>query len=138
MNKRNISLLLFLSFSILCFAQSEQIYEVNKNTSFKSGPDSGARTILRLSKNDRVIYLDDCLKYYCRVEFEGKRGWVKKRLIDKVEIVDTPLEPEPSVQEELVQEQPIQVEETPISQVCTIRYSKFSTWNQYLSSFYDV
>ena len=114
MNKRNISLLLFLSFSIFCFAQSEQIYEVNKNTSLKSGPDSGARTILRLSKHDQVVYLDNCLKYYCRVEFNGKRGWVKKRLIDKVTIVDTPIKPEPPVQEEspIFDDQPQQEEST--------------------------
>lgn len=84
MNKRIITLLLLITFTVLSFAQSEQIYKVTKNTSLKSVPDSGARTILRLSKNDEVIYLGDCLKYYCRIEFKGKQGWIKKRLITKI------------------------------------------------------
>ena len=124
MNKRNISLLFFLSFSIFCFAQSEQLYEVTKNTSLKSGPDSGARTILRLSKNDQVIYLDNCLKYYCRVEIDGKRGWVKKRLIDKIRTVESTIESElpaeevePTFTEEFQQEESTSVSSNPPEEI---------------------
>jgi len=111
MSKRNIFLLLFSSFSILCFAQSAQIYEVSRNTSFKSKPDSDARTILRFSKNDQVVHLGDCRKYYCRVEFNGQRGWVKKRLIKKVKATAPYLESaspieevQPTLKEEFQQE----------------------------------
>ena len=114
MNKirNSILLIFFISISTLCIAQSEQIYKVNKSTSLKSGPDSESRTLLRLSKNDQVLYLDSCLKYYCRVEFKGKSGWVKKRLIDKVKTIDIPIEPESPVQEEslMVEKQPQQEE----------------------------
>lgn len=99
MNIRNFSLLVLLCLSVMVFAQSEQTYKVTKNTSLKSGPDSEARTVLRLSKNDEVTYLGECLKYYCRVEFKGKRGWVKKRLISKISKVTKPIQPEPKVEE---------------------------------------
>ncbi|MEM6319908.1 MAG: DUF4041 domain-containing protein [Bacteroidota bacterium] len=80
---KNILLLLCFCITNLCYTQSEQLYKVTKNTSLKSRPASDAQTILRLAKDDEVIYLSDCQKYYCRITFKGKSGWVKKRLITK-------------------------------------------------------
>ena len=59
--------------------------KVSKSTSLKSSASSDARTIARLSPEDEFVYLNDCNQYYCKVEFNGKSGWVKKQLIEQLE-----------------------------------------------------
>ncbi|MFK7775411.1 MAG: DUF4041 domain-containing protein [Saprospiraceae bacterium] len=82
------SLKLLFTFSLLfCLFQIQsQTTEVTitKGTSFKSEGNSSSKTISRLSPNDKVIFLNDCNVYYCKVELNGKIGWVKKQLIEKI------------------------------------------------------
>ncbi|MFK7775361.1 MAG: DUF4041 domain-containing protein [Saprospiraceae bacterium] len=67
---------------------------ITKETSFKSEGNSSSKTISRLFPNDKVIFLNDCNFYYCKVELNGKIGWVKKRLIDKFSLLEKQLEKE--------------------------------------------
>lgn len=73
-----LALLLFLS---TIQAQSNTV-RVTKSTSLKKEATSDSKTITRLSDKDELVYLDDCGRYYCKVEWNGKIGWVKKHLLE--------------------------------------------------------
>jgi len=46
--------------------------------------NSKATVLKRLAKDDRVQMIDDFSeKYWCKVIYKGKMGWVKKHLLRK-------------------------------------------------------
>jgi SH3-like domain-containing protein len=55
---------------------------VSKATSFRTGPDSKARVLLRFEPGDQVIVLDDSGEWWWKVSFDGKEGWVKRQLLE--------------------------------------------------------
>ncbi len=82
---------LFLLYLLQIQATSTEVI-ITKETSFKSEGDYTSKTISRLLPNDKVLFLNDCNYYYCKVELNGKIGWVKKRLIDKFASLETQLQ----------------------------------------------
>ena len=67
---------------------------ITTETSFKSEGSFESKTISRIFQNDKVIFLNDCNYFYCKVEFNGKIGWVKKQLIDKTPLAERQLQKE--------------------------------------------
>lgn len=56
---------------------------VTKPTSFRKGPDSKTGVMLRFKAGDEVTVLDDSGKWWWKVSFQGKEGWVKRQLLEK-------------------------------------------------------
>ena len=71
-------------FFLLCLcqiqAQTNEAF-ITKETSFKSEGSFSSKTISRIFADDKVILLNDCNYFYCKVDFNGRIGWVKKLLI---------------------------------------------------------
>jgi len=82
MDALKIFLIISLSFFFLQTQGQTQYARVTKNTSLKTDNSSESKTITRLSKNEELIFLDNCGRYYCKVELNGKIGWVKKHLLE--------------------------------------------------------
>lgn len=76
-------MLLLLSYPFI--AQIEYA-TVTRETSFKSEDDFESSTLRRLDQGTEVIYIGNCSRYYCQVEFEGEVGWIKKHLLEMVEL----------------------------------------------------
>lgn len=74
---------LFLISSFQIQAKSSEV-TITKETSFKSEGSFSSKTISRLFPDDKVVFLNDCNFYYCKIEVNGKIGWVKKRLIGEI------------------------------------------------------
>lgn len=84
-SKKAYLLLLFLCSIVPSFGQSKYV-TVTRSTSLKSGSTSKSKTILRLSETDQLLYLADCNKFYCKVDFDGNIGWVKKHLLENIPV----------------------------------------------------
>lgn len=82
---------------------------ITQSTSLRMEASSKSKTILRLTSNDQLTLLNDCNNYYCKVEFNGTIGWVKKHLIKNINI-----ESKETVQE--VQEEDSFINESSISE----------------------
>lgn len=52
-----------------------------EETSLRAAADSQAKVLSRFSVGDEVKVLDDSGEWWWEVSFNGKRGWVKKRLL---------------------------------------------------------
>lgn len=73
-------------FSTLCFLIScnaifanERYLLVTKKTTLRAEPTSIAVKITRLAVNDTLLFLEKCDEHYCKVSFNGKVGWAKKK-----------------------------------------------------------
>jgi len=97
------AILLLLSYPF--FAQVEYA-TVTRETSFKSEDDFESITLRRLDKETQVIYIGNCSRYYCQVEFEGEIGWIKKHLLEVGEVVEI-------VEDEYTETDTIAVESVP-------------------------
>lgn len=75
---------------------------ITEETSFRSEGIFSSKTISRLFPNDKVVFLNDCNYYYCKVELNGEIGWVKKRFLDKI----------PSLEKQLKKEENTTIEKT--------------------------
>ncbi|MEZ4995039.1 MAG: SH3 domain-containing protein, partial [Saprospiraceae bacterium] len=62
---------------------ADNMRKVTKATSFRDGPDSKARVLLRFEPGDQVIVLDDSGHWWWKVSFQGREGWVKRQLLEK-------------------------------------------------------
>ncbi len=82
MDSLKICLIIILSFFFLGTQGQNQYGKVTKSTSLKTSNSSKSKTITRLSGKEELISLDDCDRYYCKVEWKGKVGWVKKHLFE--------------------------------------------------------
>lgn len=52
-------------------------------TSLRKEPDGKAKVLLRFAPGDQVEILDDSGEWWWEATFNGKRGWVKRRLLEK-------------------------------------------------------
>lgn len=52
-------------------------------TSLRKAPDGKAKVLLRFAPGDQVEILDDSGEWWWEAKFNGKRGWVKRRLLEK-------------------------------------------------------
>ena len=85
----------FLFLIVLSQVQAQTIEAtITTETSFKSEGSFESKTISRIFPNDKVIFLNDCNYFYCKVDFNGKIGWVKKQLIDKTPPAEIQLQKE--------------------------------------------
>ena len=77
-------LLLLCWLFLLCFQLQAQTKSarVTRNTSLRADEPSKSKIITRLKKNQTVIFLGDCDRFYCKVEWEGNVGWVKKSRLE--------------------------------------------------------
>lgn len=82
MDTSKVLLTLFLSILFLNIQAQTNFATVTKGTSLKADVDSKSKTITRLAEGDKLIYLGDCDYYYCKVEWKGNIGWVKKHLLE--------------------------------------------------------
>jgi len=70
---------------------TEAVYVLTDKTSLRQLANSRATVLKRLAKDDAVQMVDGVSeKYWCKVIYEGKMGWVKKHLLEKKELVIYP------------------------------------------------
>lgn len=60
------------------------LYRVTRETSLRTGPDAKEQVILRFRVGDRVEILDDSGYWWWKVRFDGKTGWAKKALLERL------------------------------------------------------
>lgn len=54
---------------------------LTQKTSLRAYPDSQSRVILRFDPEDKVLLIEEFNEWWTRVEFNGKVGYVKKKLL---------------------------------------------------------
>lgn len=54
---------------------------VSKSTSLRAGPDSKSKVILRFKAGNKVSVIDDSGKWWSKVIYQEKVGWVKKSVL---------------------------------------------------------
>lgn len=80
----------FISFFLIGSAETPSKIII-KNTSLRTGKSSKSKIILRLKKGNKLVFIGDCSKYYCKVKFKKKIGWVKKHLLEDILIENNKL-----------------------------------------------
>ncbi|MEM8528656.1 MAG: DUF4041 domain-containing protein [Bacteroidota bacterium] len=80
------AMLLLLSYP---FIAQVQYATITRETSFKSEDDFESATLRRLDESTQVIYIGNCSRFYCQVEFEGEIGWIKKHLLEVEEVTES-------------------------------------------------
>jgi uncharacterized protein YgiM (DUF1202 family) len=58
-------------------------HTLTKATSLRKEPDGKASVLLRFAPGDQVEVIDDSGEWWWEATFKGKRGWVKRRLLEK-------------------------------------------------------
>lgn len=58
-------------------------FVVTEKTSLRESPDSQAEVLLRLSVDAKMEVLDSSGKYWWKVQYNGRTGWVKSALLRK-------------------------------------------------------
>ncbi len=70
---------------------TEVVYILKDKTSLRQLANSKATVLKRLAKNDKVQMVDGSTeKYWCKVIYKGKMGWVKKHLLEKKKLIIYP------------------------------------------------
>lgn len=54
-----------------------------KATSLRKAPDGKSKVLLRFAPGDQVEIIDDSGEWWWEATFKGKKGWVKRRLVEK-------------------------------------------------------
>lgn len=62
---------------------STDYFVVTEKTSLRESPDSQAEVLLRLSVDAKMEVLDSSGKYWWKVQYNGRTGWVKSALLRK-------------------------------------------------------
>ena len=59
----------------------EVYFRLTQKTSLRAYPDSQSRVILRFDPEDKVLLVEEFNEWWTKVEFKGKVGYVKKKLL---------------------------------------------------------
>lgn len=54
-----------------------------QSTSLRAGPDGKAKVLKRFAPGDQVTVLDNSGEWWWKVNFNGREGWVKRRLLEE-------------------------------------------------------
>lgn len=86
MNIQSITTILVLVLiTNLSFSQTQKA-TIKEKTSLRTSNDGNGKSILRLSIDEKVDFLGECNRYYCKISARGNIGWVKKHLLIGVDV----------------------------------------------------